>query len=59
MGRFRRFLPLILLVLLLAWLFMPPAEPTVEPGSILVLDIAGGYVESAEPSLVGRLLGVI
>jgi protease-4 len=33
------------------------AGPEVAPGSTLVLEIAGSYIEAPEPSLMGRLLG--
>jgi protease-4 len=46
------------LVLVAVWL-LGRAVPTqtVEPGSILTLEISGRYVESAEPSLVQKLFG--
>jgi protease-4 len=58
MRRFRRILMVLVIGLLLFWWLSPGAGPTVAPGSILVLDIEGGYVEAAEPSLLSRLIGV-
>lgn len=58
MRRFRRILIVLLIGLLLFWWLSPGAGPTVAPGSILVLNIEGDYVEAAEPSLLVRLIGV-
>ncbi len=55
--RMRRIVVLLGLVLLLALIFLPRGGPTIEPGSILVFELSGPYVESAEPSIFGRLLG--
>jgi protease-4 len=56
MRRFRRFLILLLVVAGLLWLLLPPLGPRVEPDSILVMELSGRYVESAEPPLLARLL---
>ncbi len=56
----RRFRSIVLVVILLwvAWLwFSPSSGPTVAPGSTLVVEISGSYLEAAEPSILSRLLG--
>lgn len=53
----RRVIVLLGLALLLALIFLPRGGPTIEQGSILVLELSGAYVESAEPSIFGRLFG--
>jgi len=58
MRRFRRILIVLVIGLLLLWWLLPGAGPTVAPGSVLVLNIEGDYVEAAEPSLLSRLIGV-
>jgi protease-4 len=45
------------LVLALLLLLRGPAEPEIEPGSTLVLELAGEYAEAQEAPLVTRLLG--
>ena len=57
MRRFRRILIVLVIGLLLLWWLSPKGGPTVEPGSVLVLNIEGDYVEAAEPSLLSRLVG--
>ena len=44
-------------VLGLVYLWFAPRGVGVEPGSVLVLDIQGEYVEAARPPLLGRVLG--
>jgi protease-4 len=58
MRRFRRILIVLVIALLLFWWLSPGGGPTVEPGSILALNIEGDYVEAAEPPLLSRLIGV-
>ena len=57
----RRFLVFALIGLVLLFvagrLFGGGGEPNIEPGSTLVIDLSGSYVETQEPSLIGRLLG--
>jgi protease-4 len=57
MRRFRGLLVVLILVVVVWWWLAPAASPTVAPGSILVLNVGGQYVEAAEPSLFSRLLG--
>ncbi|MEE9609457.1 MAG: signal peptide peptidase SppA [Myxococcota bacterium] len=57
MGRFRRFFFGLVVALLLLWWLLPGAGPLVEPGSVLVIDLSGDYVETAEPPLLARLAG--
>jgi protease-4 len=42
--------------LVLVWLLVRSEGPSIEEGSILVLPIAGQYVESHDPSLLARIL---
>jgi len=42
--------------LVLLWLLLRSEGPSIEDGSILVLPIAGRYVESQDPSLLARIL---
>ncbi len=61
-GRRRRRIWLLLLLIgALVWLFgrLSPgvSAPSVEPGSALVLELSGEYIEGPEPSLLQRLLG--
>ena len=57
MRRFRRIV-VVLGLLALALLVVPPeGGPRIEPGSALVLELSGEYVEAAEPPLLARLLG--
>jgi protease-4 len=58
MRRFRRILIVLVIGLLLFWWLSPGAGPTVAPGSVLVLNIEGDYVEAAESPLLSRLIGV-
>jgi protease-4 len=57
MRRFRRVVLLILVAGFLLWLLLPGMGPKVAPGSILVFELSGRYVEAVEPSILGRLLG--
>ncbi len=57
MRRFRRVVLLLAAAVFLIWLFVPAAGTKVAPGSILVLDLSGRFIEAAEPSILGRLLG--
>lgn len=52
----RRVLVLLALLLFAAWL-LRPSGPAVSQGSILVIELSGEYVETAEPSFFVRLLG--
>ena len=56
----RRFLRLTLLLGALAalgWFLLPVGSMRVAPNSILVVELSGEYIESAEPSLLGKLVG--
>jgi len=57
MRRFRRVVLLLAAVVFVIWLFMPATGTQVAPGSILVLDLSGRFIEAVEPSIMGRLLG--
>jgi protease-4 len=57
MRRFRRFMIVLGLLALAAWWLLPSAGPHIEPGSAVVIELDGAYVEAAEPSLLARLLG--
>ncbi len=57
MRRFLRLTLLLGVLAALAWYLLPAGGMRVEPGSILVVELAGEYVEAAEPSLLGRLVG--
>jgi protease-4 len=56
MRRLRRIILFAGLVALALFLLLPRFEVSVAPGSILVLDLKGEYVEAAEPPLFSRLL---
>ena len=56
MRRLRRFILFAGLVALALFLLLPRLEVSVAPGSILVLDLSGKYVEAAETPLLSRLL---
>ena len=57
MRRPRRFILLLLAVVLALWWLLPDGGPRVAPGTTLKLQLSGGYVEASEPSLLARLLG--
>ena len=57
MRRFRRIVVVLGLLALVFWWFLPKGGPRIGPGSALVLELSGEYVEAAEPPLVARLLG--
>jgi protease IV len=57
MRKVRRWIILLgLIALAFLWL-RSMGQPSVAQGSILVIDLAGEYVESAEPALLTRLFG--
>jgi protease IV len=56
MKRLRRVLFVVLVLIAVAW-WLSPKGPAIEPGSVLVVEIGGSYVESAEPPLLARLTG--
>jgi protease-4 len=56
MKRLRRVLLVVLALIAIAW-WLSPRGPAIEPGSVLVVEIGGSYVESAEPPLLARLTG--
>jgi protease-4 len=56
MRWFRRVLVAVALAALVLWL-LSDSGPSVEPGSILVLDIGGDYAEEVEAPILSRLLG--
>lgn len=57
MRRLRRVLVALIVFTAIYWLLVPSRGPSVESGSVLVLELSGDYVEAAEPPLVARLLG--
>jgi protease-4 len=57
MRRFRRIFLLLAVLLLVLWLFLPTTGPPVEAGSVVVFNVSGRYVETAEPSVLGRFFG--
>jgi protease-4 len=57
MRRFRRIVFVLALIALALWWFLPSQGPRIQPGSTLVVELSGEYVEAAEPSLLARLLG--
>lgn len=57
MRRWLRVSLVLALVALLVMFFFPRRGPRIDPGSALVLEIEGQYVESAAPPLLARLTG--
>jgi protease-4 len=57
MRKWRRLLVVALVAVLLLWWLSPATGPDVEPGSILVLNLEGAYVEAPEAPLLARLFG--
>lgn len=57
MKRFRRLLIVALIGLVLFWWLSPADGPEIEPGSILVMNVGGRYVEASEAPIVARMLG--
>jgi hypothetical protein len=55
--RARRILLLVLTGLFLYFWLRPASGPSIEPGSVLLLELGGDYVESSEPPLLSRVLG--
>jgi len=56
-GRvFRRLLFVVLALVAIGW-WLLPGGPEIEPNSVLEIELAGGWVESAEPPLFARLFG--
>ena len=54
--RIRRVLLLLVVLLIGAAVLRARRGPTIVPGSYLLLDIAGTYIEAPPQDLVGRLL---
>jgi protease-4 len=57
MRRFRVLLVALILIVVVWWWLAPAPGPKVAPGTILVVNVGGRYVEAAEPSLFSRLMG--
>ncbi|MFQ5416588.1 MAG: signal peptide peptidase SppA [Myxococcota bacterium] len=57
MKRFRRLLIAALIGLVLYWWFVPSGGPQVQPGSILMMNVEGRYVEASEAPILARMLG--
>jgi protease-4 len=55
--KLRRIFIVVVLLALALWFLVPEFEPSVEPGSVLVLEIGGTYVEASESPLLSRLFG--
>jgi len=56
MRKYRVVMVVAVAGLVLLWLLGRSAGPSIEDGSILVLPLAGRYVESRDPSLLARIL---
>lgn len=56
-SKLRIFLVVVLALLLFAIFFREARGPVIEPGSTLVLELEGEYVEAPQAPLVARLLG--
>jgi protease-4 len=54
MKRLRRVVLVLLVLAAVAW-WLSPRGPAIAQGSVLVIDIEGSYVESAQPPLLSRL----
>jgi protease-4 len=57
MRRLLRAVLVLAVLVLVVSMFWPGRGPTVEPGSALVIELSGPYVESAEPPLLARMIG--
>jgi protease-4 len=57
MGRARRLLFAVAVVALLFWWLSGDDVPAVEPGSVLVVELGGSYVDAPQIPLLARLLG--
>jgi protease-4 len=53
----RRIVVAAAVVAALLWWWLRAGGPAVEPGSVLLVDLSGSFVEAAEPPLLARLLG--
>ena len=56
MRKFRMLIIVAAVGLVLLWLLAGGEGPSIEDGSILVIQIEGRYVESQDPSLLARVL---
>ncbi len=54
MKRLRRVLFVMIALFAIAW-WLSPSGPVIENGSVLVIELEGSYVESAEAPLIARL----
>ncbi|HVN39049.1 MAG TPA: signal peptide peptidase SppA [Myxococcota bacterium] len=57
MRRWLRLLLVLLAIALVASYFLRERGPRIAQGSVLVIDLSGEYVESAQPPLLARLTG--
>lgn len=57
MKRLRRAIVFFAVAVLLVWWLLPARGPQVEPGSVLVLQLSGRYVEATAPSILARAVG--
>jgi protease-4 len=57
MRRLRRIVFVLALIAVLVWWLLPSPGPSIAQGSTLVIELAGEYLEAAEPPLLARLLG--
>ena len=53
----RRFLIAVAVAAFAVWILLPGSGPRIEDGSVLVLDLEGEFVETAEPPFFARFLG--
>ena len=57
MRRKKRWFFLVLVIIVVVGIVLARREPTIAPGSFLVVDIGGRYVEAQPSGLIGQLLG--
>ncbi len=57
MRRKKRWFFLLLVIIVVVGIVLARREPTIAPGSFLVVDIGGRYVEAQPSGLIGQLLG--
>jgi protease-4 len=57
MRSLRRIVLISLAAFFLIWIFLPAGGPSVQDGSVLVVELSGSYAEASQSSFIGRLLG--
>jgi protease-4 len=53
----RRFLIAVAVAAFAVWILLPGGGPRIEDGSVLILDLEGEFIETAEPPFFARFLG--